>query len=77
VGQPAARGEPGLTALRRGAITACRWLVLAFLLAGRIQIFLVGLGVFSFRDHVAAAGTPPRPNSAAGSGSPATNSALA
>ena len=69
------RGEPGLTALRRGEITACRWLVLAFLLAGGIQIFLVGRGVFSFRDYDAAACTLPRSSSAAGSGSQATNSA--
>jgi hypothetical protein len=33
--------------LRRGALTACRWLLLAFLLAGAGQIFLAGLGVFS------------------------------
>jgi Family of unknown function (DUF6220) len=46
-----------LTALRRGAIVAYRWLVLGFLLAGGIQIFLAGLGVFSFRDQDSAAGT--------------------
>jgi hypothetical protein len=46
-----------LTALRRGAIIAYRWLVLGFLLAGGIQIFLAGLGVFSFRDQDAAAGS--------------------
>jgi hypothetical protein len=46
-----------LTALRRGAIIAYRWLVLGFLLAGGIQIFLAGLGVFSFRDRDTAAGT--------------------
>ena len=46
-----------LTALRRGAMIAYRWLVLGFLLAGGIQIFLAGLGVFSFRDQDAAAGS--------------------
>src|ERR1700685_975554 len=46
-----------LTARRRGAISAYRWLVLGFLLAGGIQIFLAGLGVFSFRDQDAAAGS--------------------
>jgi hypothetical protein len=63
--------------LRRGAITAYRWLMLAFLLAGGIQIFRAGLGVFSLRYHDVAASTPPRPSSAAGTGSPATNSASA
>jgi hypothetical protein len=46
-----------LSALRRGAMIAYRWLVLGFLLAGGIQIFLAGLGVFSFRDQDAAAGS--------------------
>jgi hypothetical protein len=46
-----------LSALRRGAIIAYRWLILGFLLAGGIQIFLAGLGVFSFRDHDAAVGS--------------------
>src|SRR5580693_9869397 len=46
-----------LSALRRGAMIAYRWLVLGFLLAGGIQIFLAGLGVFSFRDQDSAAGT--------------------
>ena len=46
-----------LSALRRGAMIAYRWLVLGFLMAGGIQIFLAGLGVFSFRDQDAAAGS--------------------
>jgi hypothetical protein len=46
-----------LSALRRGAIIAYRWLVLGFLLACGIQIFLAGLGVFSFRDQDAVAGS--------------------
>ncbi len=33
------------------------WAVLAFLLAGCAQIFLAGLGVFSFGDHDVAGGT--------------------
>jgi len=46
-----------LTTLRRGAMIAYRWLVLGFLLAGGIQIFRAGLGLFSFRDQDAAAGS--------------------
>ena len=53
--QTASRSD--LSALRRGAMIACRWLVLGFLLAGGIQIFLAGLGVFSFRDQDAAVGS--------------------
>ena len=53
--QTASRSD--LSALRRGAIIAYRWLILGFLLAGGIQIFLAGLGVFSFRDQDAAAGS--------------------
>ena len=34
-----------------------RWLLLAFLLAGCVQIFLAGLGVFGFGDHDVADGT--------------------
>jgi hypothetical protein len=52
-----AASRSDLTALRRGVITAYRWLVLGFLLAGGIQIFLAGLGVFSFRDQDAAVGS--------------------
>jgi hypothetical protein len=46
-----------LSGLRRYAFTGYRWLLLAFLLAGCVQIFLAGLGVFSFGDHDTAAGT--------------------
>ena len=45
------------TAARRYAFTGYHWLLLAFLLAGCAQIFLAGLGVFSFGDHDAAGGT--------------------
>jgi hypothetical protein len=48
-------GRSEFTALRRGATIVYRWLVLGFLLAGGVQIFLAGLGVFSFRDQNAAA----------------------
>jgi hypothetical protein len=43
--------------LRRYALAGYRWLLLAFLLAGSAQIFLAGLGVFSFGDHDVAGGT--------------------
>jgi hypothetical protein len=46
-----------LTGARRGAFLAYRWLLLAFLLAGCAQIFLAGLGVFSFGDHDVAGET--------------------
>ena len=46
-----------LSGLRRYAFTGYRWLLLAFLLAGCAQIFLAGLGVFSFGDHDVAGGT--------------------
>jgi hypothetical protein len=42
---------------RRYALAGYRWLLLAFLLAGSAQIFLAGLGVFSFGDHDVAGGT--------------------
>jgi len=42
---------------RSYALTGYRWLLLAFLLAGCVQIFLAGLGVFSFGDHDVAGGT--------------------
>lgn len=42
--------------LRSYALAGYRWLVLAFLLAGCVQIFLAGLGVFSFGDHDVAGG---------------------
>jgi hypothetical protein len=41
---------PAPLGLRRGALTAYRWLPLAFLLAGAVQIFLAGPGVFSLND---------------------------
>jgi len=47
----------GLSGVRRGALVAYRWLLLAFLLAGGAQIFLAGLGVFSFGDGDRAGGS--------------------
>lgn len=41
----------------RIAFRLYHWAVLAFLLAGCAQIFLAGLGVFSFADHDVAGGT--------------------
>jgi hypothetical protein len=38
-------------ALRRGATAGYRWLLLVFLLAGVVQIFLAGLGVFHLHDY--------------------------
>jgi hypothetical protein len=35
-----------LSSVRRGALAAYRWLLLAFLLLGAVQIFLAGLGAF-------------------------------
>jgi hypothetical protein len=56
-----AAGTLGTTApvpaFRQRARSAYRWLLLAFLLAGGAQIFLAGLGVFSFGDHDVAGGT--------------------
>ena len=39
------------SALRRGAAAGYRWLLLLFLLAGVVQIFLAGLGVFHLHDY--------------------------
>ena len=36
-----------LTGLRRAALTGYRWLLLAFLVLGVVQIFLAGVGVFA------------------------------
>ena len=43
--------------VRRAAQTGYRWLLLVFLLAVAVQIFLAGLGVFSFGDGDAAGGS--------------------
>jgi hypothetical protein len=45
--------EPGF---RRAARTGYRWLLLVFLLAVAVQIFLAGLGVFSFGNGDRAGG---------------------
>jgi hypothetical protein len=49
------RSPSDLTGVRRGALLACRWVLLAFLLAGAAQIFLAGLGVFSVTSLGASA----------------------
>jgi hypothetical protein len=46
-----------LSSVRRGALIAYRWLLLVFLLAGAAQIFLAGLGVFSFGNNDTAGGS--------------------
>ena len=52
-----AQGPPGLTSARRIALAGDRWLLAAFVLGCAVQIFLAGLGVFSFGDHDEAGGT--------------------
>jgi len=44
------------TGWRRGARAGYRWLLLVFLLAVAVQIFLAGLGVFSYADTDRAGG---------------------
>jgi hypothetical protein len=55
-----AAAAPGTTtrvmSFRRGAFRAYRWALLAFLLAGVVQIFLAGLGVFRLQGEGLAAG---------------------
>jgi hypothetical protein len=48
-GNPA--GKPAGGPLRRGASAGYRWLLLAFVAAGAIQIFLAGLGVFHLHSY--------------------------
>jgi Family of unknown function (DUF6220) len=48
VGRPA--GTSG-SAVRRGAAAGYRWLLLLFLVAGAVQIFLAGLGVFHLHAY--------------------------
>ena len=54
--EPAAAGHEKVSAspytgLRGIAVRGYRWLLLAFLLAGVVQIFLAGLGVFRLQDQ--------------------------
>jgi len=51
------RSLSDLSGVRRAALVGYRWLVLAFLLAGCAQVFLAGLGVFSFGNGDAAGGS--------------------
>jgi hypothetical protein len=48
VGQPASTSGG---AVRRGAAAGYRWLLLLFLVAGVVQIFLAGLGVFHLHAY--------------------------
>jgi hypothetical protein len=54
--------------LRRAAFLGYQWLLLAFLLAGVVQIFLAGLGVFRLQGHglVASGDTAFAPHRALG-----------
>jgi Family of unknown function (DUF6220) len=47
-GQPASTSA---SAVRRGAAAGYRWLLLLFLVAGVVQIFLAGLGVFHLHAY--------------------------
>jgi hypothetical protein len=49
VGQPASTSGGG--GVRRGAAAGYRWLLLLFLVAGVVQIFLAGLGVFHLHAY--------------------------
>jgi hypothetical protein len=54
----AAPATPGTVTTSRSVVFRLyHWALLAFLLAGCAQIFLAGLGVFSFGDHDVAGGT--------------------
>jgi Mn2+/Fe2+ NRAMP family transporter len=50
------RPESAPSGLRSGAQTAYRWLLLLFLVACGVQVFLAGLGVFSFGGGDSAGG---------------------
>jgi hypothetical protein len=49
-------GQAATSGVRRAARTGYRWLLLVFLLAGAVQIFLAGLGVFSIGNGDQAGG---------------------
>jgi hypothetical protein len=50
------RAPSELSGLRRGALAGYRWLLVLFLVACGAQIFLAGLGVFSFGGGDSAGG---------------------
>ena len=52
--------------LRRGAFRGYQWALLAFLLAGVVQIFLAGLGAFRLQDQVGAGDSAFAPHRALG-----------
>ena len=55
-----------ITGLRRGALLGYRWVLLAFLLAGVVQIFLAGLGAFRLQDQAGAGDSAFAPHRALG-----------
>jgi Family of unknown function (DUF6220) len=55
-----------ITGLRRGALLAYRWTLLAFLLAGVAQISLAGLGAFRLQDQAGAGDSAFAPHRALG-----------
>jgi heme/copper-type cytochrome/quinol oxidase subunit 1 len=55
-----------ITGLRRGAFLGYRWVLLAFLLAGVVQIFLAGLGAFRLQDQAGAGDSAFAPHRALG-----------
>jgi hypothetical protein len=55
-----------VTGLRRAALTGYRWLLLAFLLIGAVQIFLAGLGAFRLANLDGSADTAFAPHRAVG-----------
>jgi uncharacterized protein DUF6220 len=55
-----------IAGLRRGAFLAYRWTLLAFLLAGVVQISLAGLGAFRLQDQAGAGDSAFAPHRALG-----------
>lgn len=54
--RPGPESRPGAGRIRRAARAAYQWLLLAFLVGLAVQIFLAGLGVFSYGDGDRAGG---------------------
>jgi heme/copper-type cytochrome/quinol oxidase subunit 1 len=63
-GTKAGRQVP--VATRHGAFRGYQWALLAFLLAGVVQIFLAGLGAFRLQDQAAAGDSAFAPHRALG-----------
>ena len=60
------RPSSAATGLRHAALTGYRWLLLAFLLLGAVQIFLAGLGAFRLDNQDASADAAFAPHRAVG-----------